>query len=247
MKRVQPHWEAPTSDVPVPELRVYNSLTRQKEPFKPNNGRRVLWYSCGPTVYDASHMGHARSYITFDILRRVLQGYFKYDVFYVMNITDIDDKIIQRARRNFLMSDYLQSNHSTDSVLKDVDSAVQRVADKLEGTTDPDKRGMMEKMIAKVTEAVTRVKKCGSYNHEDAVQVLLEDAKDPLSSWLDSKHGATVTDHSIFSALTQYWEREFHRDMAALNILPADVLTRVSEYVPEIITYIEKIIENGYG
>jgi cysteinyl-tRNA synthetase len=92
-------------------------------------------------------MGHARSYITFDILRRVLQGYFKYDVFYVMNITDIDDKIIQRARRNFLMSDYLQSNHSTDSVLKDVDSAVQRVADKLEGTTDPDKRGMMEKMI----------------------------------------------------------------------------------------------------
>jgi cysteinyl-tRNA synthetase len=56
-----------------------------------------------------------------------------------------------------------------------------------------------------------------------------------------------VTDHSIFSALTQYWEREFHRDMAALNILPADVLTRVSEYVPEIITYIEKIIENGYG
>jgi cysteinyl-tRNA synthetase len=147
MKRVQPHWEAPTSDVSVPELRLYNSLTRRKEPFKPNNGRRVLWYSCGPTVYDASHMGHARSYITFDILRRVLQGYFKYDVFYVMNITDIDDKIIQRARRNFLMSDYLQSNHSTDSVLKDVDSAVQRVADKLEGTTDPDKRGMMEKMI----------------------------------------------------------------------------------------------------
>ncbi|XP_014388583.1 PREDICTED: cysteine--tRNA ligase, cytoplasmic [Myotis brandtii] len=68
--------------------------------FVPQNGRRVTWYCCGPTVYDASHMGHARSYISFDILRRVLRDYFQFDVFYCMNITDIDDKVIRRSRQS---------------------------------------------------------------------------------------------------------------------------------------------------
>ena len=56
----------------------------------------MTWYSCGPTVYDASHMGHARTYIAFDIVRRVLTDYFHYDVTYVMNITDLDDKVSGR-------------------------------------------------------------------------------------------------------------------------------------------------------
>ncbi len=64
----------------------------QQEVFTPINGKQVKWYSCGPTVYDAAHMGHARTYIAFDIVRRVLQDYFNYDVQYVLNITDLDDK-----------------------------------------------------------------------------------------------------------------------------------------------------------
>ena len=51
------------------------------------------WYSCGPTVYDKSHLGHARTYIAFDIQRRLLEDYFGYNVLFVMNITDIDDKV----------------------------------------------------------------------------------------------------------------------------------------------------------
>ncbi len=72
-----------------PGLKVYNSFSRRLEDFQPidPNGRQVKWYSCGPTVYDASHMGHARSYISFDILRRVLANYFGYDIFFVMNVT----------------------------------------------------------------------------------------------------------------------------------------------------------------
>lgn len=68
--------------------------------------RKVLWYSCGPTVYDVAHMGHARSsfwlcfscrtYLSQDIIMRILRDYFNYDVQFVMNITDIDDKIIKR-------------------------------------------------------------------------------------------------------------------------------------------------------
>jgi hypothetical protein len=58
-RRSQPKWQPPERSA-VPILKLFNSLTRQKEEFIPENGRRVLWYSCGPTVYDASHMGHAR-------------------------------------------------------------------------------------------------------------------------------------------------------------------------------------------
>lgn len=60
-------------------------------------GNRINWYGCGPTVYDSAHMGHARTYVAFDIIRRILSDYFGYDVNMVMNITDIDDKIIARS------------------------------------------------------------------------------------------------------------------------------------------------------
>ena len=69
MKRVQPAWSAPERTGEV-KLELHNSLTRRKEEFVPQEGRRVTWYNCGPTVYDASHMGHARNYLSFDILRQ---------------------------------------------------------------------------------------------------------------------------------------------------------------------------------
>jgi hypothetical protein len=87
-------------------LVLYNSLADAKVPFVPAGGpgsRQVTWYGCGPTVYDSAHLGHARNYVTFDILRRVMEDYFGYNVLFVMNVTDVDDKIILRARRNFLL------------------------------------------------------------------------------------------------------------------------------------------------
>lgn len=54
----------------LPELYVHNSITEELDLFRPRVGRTVTWYTCGPTVYDACHMGHARAYLTFDILRR---------------------------------------------------------------------------------------------------------------------------------------------------------------------------------
>lgn len=60
------------------------------------HSRQISWYTCGPTVYDSAHMGHARNYVTFDIVRRVLEDYFGYQCTFVMNVTDVDDKIILR-------------------------------------------------------------------------------------------------------------------------------------------------------
>ncbi len=77
-------------------LRVYNTLTKQKEDFKTIESNKVSMYSCGITVYDYCHLGHARSYTVWDVVRRYLE-YIGYDVTYVQNFTDVDDKIIDRA------------------------------------------------------------------------------------------------------------------------------------------------------
>jgi cysteinyl-tRNA synthetase len=80
-------------------LQIYNTLTRQKEPFKPLVAGKVGLYVCGITVYDLCHMGHARTYLSFDLMVRYLR-HRGLDVTYVRNITDVDDKIIQRANDN---------------------------------------------------------------------------------------------------------------------------------------------------
>ena len=77
-------------------LKLYNTLSREKEIFKPRQGKKIKLFVCGPTVYDSPHLGHARTYIAFDMIAKYLRG-GGYDVFYLQNITDIDDKIIKRA------------------------------------------------------------------------------------------------------------------------------------------------------
>jgi cysteinyl-tRNA synthetase len=79
-------------------LRVFNTLTRQKEDFQTLTPGQVKMYVCGPTVYDKAHIGHAMSALVFDIIRRYL-AYRGYEVEHVMNYTDVDDKIIRRANQ----------------------------------------------------------------------------------------------------------------------------------------------------
>jgi len=79
-------------------IKVYNTLTRNKSAFETIEEGKVRMYVCGPTVYDSAHVGHAMSALVFDVIRRYLI-YKGYDVQYVMNFTDVDDKIIDRAKR----------------------------------------------------------------------------------------------------------------------------------------------------
>ena len=79
-------------------LRIYNTLTREKEVFRTLEPGKVRMYVCGPTVYDRAHIGHAMSALVFDIVRRYLE-YSGYEVRFVMNFTDVDDKIIDRANK----------------------------------------------------------------------------------------------------------------------------------------------------
>ena len=80
-------------------LKIYNSLTRQKEEFKPIHPGKVGMYVCGVTIYDLCHIGHGRTFVGFDVVVRYLR-YLGYQVNFVRNITDVDDKIIKRAAEN---------------------------------------------------------------------------------------------------------------------------------------------------
>jgi cysteinyl-tRNA synthetase len=153
-----PLWNLPTTMCTSDEelakaypLMVFNSMTRTKTRFIPRDPNHVTWYQCGPTVYAESHLGHARTYVSLDVIRRITKDYLGYNVILAQNITDIDDKIIMRSSE----------------------------------------RGI---------------------------------------SWLE---------------LTAKYESEFTEDMLMLGVENPDIVTRVSEYVPEIIEFIGALVDKG--
>src|SRR5207244_11619860 len=81
----------------MPPLQVYSTLTRKQEPFPKRPGETVTMYVCGPTVYKPSHIGHMVGPVIFDTVKRYL-SYLGYKVQWVVNITDVDDKLINRAK-----------------------------------------------------------------------------------------------------------------------------------------------------
>jgi cysteinyl-tRNA synthetase len=101
-------------------LKIFNTLSGKKEEFQPLSPGRVLMYACGPTVYDVSHLGHARMALTFDMIQRYLR-FSNYDVTFVRNITDIDDKIINRARELGILPEQL-SRRFTYTFWRDMDA-----------------------------------------------------------------------------------------------------------------------------
>ncbi|HEY7906930.1 MAG TPA: cysteine--tRNA ligase [Wenzhouxiangella sp.] len=102
-------------------ITLYNSLTRQKEPFVPQNPKRVTMYACGPTVYNFAHIGNARPAVIFDLLHRTLSRRFE-QVIYARNITDVDDKINQAAHEqgvdiSVISKRYTQAYHDDMAAL----------------------------------------------------------------------------------------------------------------------------------
>ncbi|GLB37791.1 putative tRNA synthetases class I (C) catalytic domain [Lyophyllum shimeji] len=280
----QPSWSIPERTAPEPVLKIYNSLTRTKNEFVPRHGRHVKWYNCGPTVYDASHMGHARNYVTQDVLRRIMMDYFGYDVHFVMNITDIDDKIIIRARQNHLFDNFRSATTSLSSdLINRVHSAWRtHVREKVgKGLSEAERpaEGDEEKAWTRLTELIKdkawkqeclrRDEKFDMYfssatrtfaalhtarsrlengqTGADAARQLIDDSKDVLAQALDAQLSATVTDPAISRSVAAYWEGQFFRDMARLRVREPDTLTRVTEFVPEIVKFVERIIQNGFG
>lgn len=100
-------------------MKVYNTLTKKKEEFVPIEPNKVKMYVCGPTVYNYIHIGNARPYIVFDTVRRYME-YKGYDVTYIQNFTDVDDKIIKKANEENSTMEVI-SNRYIDECFKDAD------------------------------------------------------------------------------------------------------------------------------
>ncbi|MBK0093166.1 cysteine--tRNA ligase [Erwinia sp. S59] len=127
-------------------LKIYNTLSRQKEEFKPIHAGQIGMYVCGITVYDLCHIGHGRTFVAFDVVSRYLR-YVGYQLKYVRNITDIDDKIIKRANENGESIETL-TNRMIAEMHKDFDAL---------GILPPDLEPRATRHIAEIIELVERL------------------------------------------------------------------------------------------
>ncbi|WP_448547935.1 cysteine--tRNA ligase [Thalassotalea fusca] len=134
-------------------LQIYNTLTRQKETFTPLVPGKVGLYVCGVTVYDLCHIGHARTYISFDNIARYLR-FSGYDVNYVRNVTDVEDKIIKRAQERDISCDELVDNNIAE-MYKDFDALKMKRPD-----IEPRVTTHMQEIIDMI---VTLVEKANAY------------------------------------------------------------------------------------
>lgn len=236
---------------------MLNSFTRKKEIFVTNDRKTIKWYCCGPTVYDVSHLGHARCYITFDIIRRILTNYFGYRLFFVMNITDIDDKIIKRARCNHLFDRFLDEflaelelTADKSQLVRQLHEAAQNYKARRADEQDRDKLIMIETIYKNSLEALsdleTFVASSAPTDANDARRILAR-LRDVIADEQDSKLAHTVRDHHIFKSLTLKFEQEYFDDMARLDVEPPNALTRVSEFIEETGAYIKRLEQNGYA
>ena len=146
-------------------LRIYNTRTRTVEEFKPINGNRVCMFVCGPTVYDHSHIGHARTYLAYDIIAKYLRAK-GYSLFYLMNITDVEDKIISRA------------NESGEDPLKMADRFTKEFENDMEalGITSVNLYAKASEHIPEIIEQISTLIKKG-YAYEVAGDVYYDVSK----------------------------------------------------------------------
>ena len=128
-------------------LKIYNTLTRQKEEFRPITPGVVKLYVCGVTIYDYCHIGHARTYVAFDVVVRYLRSR-GYDVTYVRNITDVDDKIIRRAAERQVSIDEI-TEHFTQAMHADFDAL-----NLLRPDVEPTVTGHMADIIAMIQSLI---------------------------------------------------------------------------------------------
>ncbi|KAK5630999.1 hypothetical protein RRF57_006714 [Xylaria bambusicola] len=256
-------------------ITVHDSLRPgQPVPFTPIEKGKISWYACGPTVYDHSHLGHARNYVSTDIIRRILLHYFGFDVKFVMNFTDIDDKIILRARRQRLLENEKKKKY-TDTELTELGMAAFRAYAKsnlpnlVEGDDGPlDLNNYITRRDTTYGQVLAGGTLTGDgkpgddeaklkmhVNNMNSAVVAIGDnqlfsgAEEILLPYFDSLYKETfdTSDQTIFTSLTQLMENEFTKDMDALNVLRPDVVTRVTEYVPQIARFVEKVVEKGFA
>jgi cysteinyl-tRNA synthetase len=150
------------------KVKVYSTMTREKQDLKTINNKRVKLFVCGPTVYDDAHIGHGRTYISFDTIKRYLE-YSGYSVFYIENITDIDDKIINRSKEIGIDSSTLAKKYEK-RFIEDMHSLNVHKVNLFARATDH-----MDEIIDQITRLI---KKGYAYETEDGVYYNIDKFED---------------------------------------------------------------------
>lgn len=187
-----------------------------------------------------------------------------------MNVTDVDDKIINKARRNYLLEQYLATAYEAKTVLSDLNVAFEEEILKQEkklkvaqnefdeATSSRRKDELADKIkqeqlklqkLQELNGAVKeRTEKSLATGGKPGIDLLISDGVgDVLASYLDAKEGSTVTDLAIYRAHAAKYEKEFLEDMQNLGVKPPMVLTRVTEYIDIIKDYVQRIIDQGFA
>ena len=187
-------------------IKIYNTLSGKKDILKPLRGKKINLFVCGPTVYDFSHIGHARTYIIFDCFAKYLKNQ-GFDVFYLQNITNIDDKIIMRAREKGVPPEDLAEAFFND-YLKDIKNLGITTVKKYAEATDYIKeiinqiQRLEQKGYAYTLEDgiyfdISKVKNYGKLSHRTALQ-----AEDSISRIDYSKNKINRGDFALWKFAT---------------------------------------------
>lgn len=215
-------------------IKLFNSLTKNKDTFDLPKDKPIKWYTCGPTIYDEAHLGHARTFMTFDIIRRILSS-FGYNIIYQMNLTDIDDKIINKVFELTIL------DRITDLIFND------------------EKSKNVENLLFLKKEI-----NCNEIIFDSFIKnfflnpnLFREDVENFLNNNFIKQHIMSKkiffdkinleVDKEFYSNFIKKMENEFWEDIDSLNILRPTVVTRVTEYVEKMIKYIQEIIDNDYA
>lgn len=219
-------------------------------------------------IEEISNAFPSRNYVTIDIIRRILSDYFGYSIQFIMNITDVDDKIIVRGRHQHLVDEYMKKvansgftpeiqSEVSDYWAAFVSKTFPEASDKLASIPRSEWVSFLKTLnIKQLEENDPKFSNKYKVIIDSSIHLQKLDAlslpefsslfSDILGPALDDLYGKTLNNPSIFRKLAEFWEKEFMKDMDTLGVLRPSVLTRVSEYIPEIIECTSQIMANGY-
>ncbi len=239
-------------------LRIYNSLTRQVEEFNPISGRKVFMYVCGPTVYDYMHLGHMKTYIFYDVLARYL-SYKGYSVFFLMNITDVDDKIINRSIDRRILAMLRESDRKLWEIMNQLEVGYEYAKERI---MDLVKSGYVEvEDMPNLREQIIELEKKLDQVQDEDEKITLEQEYEALQNRLTldsiiriSENGKKIIEELLSKnrgldpiSLAREFEEYFKEDLRALGITSVTLFARASDFIPEIIEVAKKLEEKGYA
>ncbi|KRH94219.1 cysteine-tRNA synthetase [Pseudoloma neurophilia] len=225
------------TDNKLTDTAIYDTLTNKICPLP----RHINIYICGPTVYDAAHLGHGRTYILFDTIIRTLK-YLGHSVTYTMNITDVDDKILVKTK-NFLI-EFIKSNfnylkpfnelfHNNEKYLEQY---IERI-DTFQRPTILDQDALRTEYVNDIKILENELAQTGKNQEQQSLE-LTEQLIMARLSFLFSAF------YDCQKYLTENFTNLFFEDLKCLNVKKPNFITKVTDYIPKIISFIEKLVAN---